>query len=96
MAEASGYSKEEAMRVAQLIMKVDLREDEGTQALEDVACLVFLDDQFAKFAEEHGEQKILGILRKTWGKMTRRGQEMALEIHMEGRSKELLEKALAG
>jgi len=61
-----------------------------------VACLVFLDDQFEAFKEEHDEEKILRILRKTWGKMGDRGREMALNMSMEGRAAELVKKALEG
>lgn len=92
----SGYSEEIAERVGALIRKEDLKEDEETQVLEDVACLVFLDDQFEAFEKEHDEEKIIGILRKTWGKMSEKGREMALEMRMEGRPKEVMEKALAG
>jgi hypothetical protein len=92
----SGYDEETAERVGALIRKEDLKKDEETQVLEDVACLVFLDDQFEQFEKEHDEQKILGILRKTWGKMTEKGHELALGMGMEGRPKELVEKALAG
>jgi hypothetical protein len=91
-----GYEKDVADRVGSLIRKEDLKKDEETQVLEDVACLVFLDDQFEAFEKEHDEDKILGILRKTWGKMSERGHELALEMRMEGRPKELVEKALAG
>lgn len=82
-------------RVAALIRKEGLKDDPETQILEDVACLVFLDDQFAEFEKEHDEAKIIGILKKTWGKMTERGHELALQIPMEGHAKELIEKALA-
>lgn len=92
----SGYGSETSERVAALIRKEDLKKDEETQVLEDVACLVFLDDQFEAFEKEHDEDKIVGILRKTWGKMTEKGHELALQIPMEGRPRELVEKALAG
>jgi hypothetical protein len=92
----AGYDKEVAERVGALIRKEDLKSDEETQVLEDVACLVFLDDQFEAFEREHDEAKIVGILRKTWGKMSERGHELALEIRMEGRAREVVEKALAG
>lgn len=96
-----------AQRVRSLIKKEGLKEgDEEAGILEDVACLVFLEDQFDKYAKlwdegEKGEggldeEKVLGILRKTWAKMTEKGHELALQIPMEGRPKELLEKALAG
>ncbi|KAF2027630.1 hypothetical protein EK21DRAFT_71402 [Setomelanomma holmii] len=90
----SGYDTEFAERVGALIRKEDLKQDEETQVLEDVACLVFLDDQFEAFEREHDEEKIVGILRKTWGKMTARGHELALGIPMEGRAGEVLQKAL--
>lgn len=90
-----GYSKEDAERIAALIKKEDLKEDEETQILEDVACLVFLDDQFEQFEKEHDEEKIVTILKKTWGKMTEKGHELALQIDMSERSKELVQKALS-
>ncbi|KAF2816404.1 uncharacterized protein BDZ99DRAFT_458283 [Mytilinidion resinicola] len=91
-----GYTTEVSERVAALIRKEDLKEDEETQALEDVACLVFLDDQFEQFEKEHDEDKIIKILQKTWGKMTDQGHELALKIPMSGRPQELVQKALAG
>jgi hypothetical protein len=47
-------------RVAALIRKENLKADEETQVLEDVACLVFLDDQFDDFEskEDIDEDKI--------------------------------------
>ena len=91
-----GFSKENADRVAALIRKEDLRKDEDTQTLEDVACLVFLDDQFEEFEKQHDEDKIIKILQKTWGKMTDRGHELALEVPMSDRAKSLVAKALSG
>ena len=91
-----GYSSEDAGRVAALVRKEDLKKDEETMVLEDVACLVFLDDQFEEFEKEHDDEKILGILRKTWGKMSPKGQEMAKAMKMEGRPAELLKEALGG
>lgn len=90
------FTEEEAAEVGRLIRKEDLRSNEETQVLEDVACLVFLDDQFDAFEKEHDEEKIVGILRKTWGKMSERGRELALEIPMSEKSRELIGKALAG
>jgi hypothetical protein len=90
------FTAEEAEEVAKLIRKEDLKNNEDTKVLEDVACLVFLDDQFEAFEKEHDEEKIIGILRKTWGKMTERGHELALEIPMKEESKALIGKALAG
>jgi hypothetical protein len=92
----SGYSKEDSETVGSLIRKEDLKVNEETMVLEDVACLVFLDDQFEAFEKEHDEDKIVRILQKTWGKMTDQGHELALKIPMGERPMELVKKALAG
>lgn len=94
MCMESGYSEDDADRVAALIRKEDLKEDEETQILEDVACLVFLDDQFEEFEKQHDEEKIVKILQKSWGKMSGRGHELAREISMSDRARELVKKAL--
>ena len=90
-----GYGGEDAERVASMIRKDDFKKDEETQILEDVACLVFLDDQFEEFEKEHDEEKIVTILKKTWGKMSEKGHELALEISMSDRAKSLITKALS-
>jgi hypothetical protein len=90
------FTKEEAEEVAKLIRKEDLKKNEDTQILEDVACLVFLDDQFENFEKEHDEEKIIGILKKTWVKMSDKGHELALKIPMSDSSKALIGRALQG
>ena len=89
-----GYSAEDAERMAAMIRKEDLKSDGETQVLEDVACLVFLDDQFEEFEKEHDEEKIVRILKKTWSKMSERGHQLALQIEMSERAKNLMKKAL--
>ncbi|QSZ35065.1 hypothetical protein DSL72_007929 [Monilinia vaccinii-corymbosi] len=88
------FTAEEAEEVARLIRKEDLKKNEQTQILEDVACLVFLDDQFDAFEKGHDEEKIISILRKTWGKMSEDGHLLALQIPMSETSKSLIQKAL--
>jgi hypothetical protein len=88
------FSTAEAEAVAALIRKEDLKKNEETQVLEDVACLVFLDDQFEEFEKEHDEEKIVTILRKTWGKMSEKGHDLALQINMSEKAKGLVVKAL--
>ncbi|EEY18095.1 cytochrome b2 [Verticillium alfalfae VaMs.102] len=85
-------------RVAALIRKENLAADEETQVLEDVACLVFLDDQFDGFEskEEIDEPKIIGILQKTWAKMSEPGRALALKMDLSERATALITKALAG
>ncbi|PGH17169.1 hypothetical protein AJ79_01307 [Helicocarpus griseus UAMH5409] len=90
-----GYDEDAAGRVAALVRKENMKRDEECQVLEDVACLVFLDDQFEKFEKEHDEEKIVGILKKTWAKMSERGHELALQIDMSDRAKGLVTRALS-
>jgi hypothetical protein len=94
------YTEDEASKVAALIAKQDLKKGEGkgdpdAQTIEDVACLVFLDDQFDEFEKGHDEEKIVSILQKTWIKMGDRGHELALKLDLSDRAKELVSKALA-
>lgn len=91
----SGYSMEDSDRVAALIRKENPKKDEETQVLEDVACLVFLDDQFEEFEQQHDEDKIISILRKTWAKMSDEGHELAIGISMSDRAARIVAKALS-
>ncbi|KAJ5125551.1 hypothetical protein N7448_004870 [Penicillium atrosanguineum] len=98
MCLASGYSAEEAAQVGAMVRKADLKKgDPDTQTLEDVACLVFLDDQFDKFEKELGdEEKMVDILRKTWGKMSEVGHAEALKLDLSERATALVTRALSG
>ena len=55
-----------------------LKADPQMQTLEDVICLVFLENYFSDFARENDEPKLIGIIKRTWIKMSARGREMAL------------------
>ncbi|MBZ9537718.1 DUF4202 domain-containing protein [Modicisalibacter tunisiensis] len=90
-----GYDEATGERVARLIRKEGLRRDPETQALEDTACLVFLDNEFADFAARHDDDKILRILRKTWAKMSPRGHELAMTIDLPEEAQALVKRALA-
>lgn len=93
----SYYTPDEKQKCMALIEKEGLKQgEEEVQVLEDVACLVFLDDQFDEFKEKHDEAKIVNILKKTWVKMSPKGHEMALEIPMTDECKALVQKALGG
>lgn len=95
--ESCGYGEEETNRCMSLIEKEGLKQgEEEVQVLEDVACLVFLDDQFDEFKEKHDEGKLITILKKTWVKMSKQGQDMALELPMTDESRALVGKALSG
>ncbi|MEQ9072227.1 MAG: DUF4202 domain-containing protein [Sandaracinaceae bacterium] len=95
MAEA-GYEQDEIERVKALIQKRRIKSDPDAQALEDAACLVFLENQLAEFAEGKDEGQLVEILRKTWAKMSPRGRELALAREMDPSARRLVDKALEG
>ncbi len=92
--EKVGYDEQTTARVRMLLKKKGLKSDTETQTLEDVACLVFLESYFWDFSRLHDEEKIIGILRKTWAKMSARGQEAARELSLNAGAQDLLNKAL--
>lgn len=89
-----GYDEETIRRVGDLVKKVNLKGDPDSQALEDVACLVFLQTQYADFSQKHEAAKIVTILRKTWHKMSPRGQAAALDLELAPESRRLIGEAL--
>ncbi|KAI2643533.1 hypothetical protein GGS21DRAFT_21486 [Xylaria nigripes] len=84
-------------RIAALVRKEGLATDVETQVLEDVACLVFLDDQLEDFEKKANvdEDKMVQILRKSWAKMSARGREIALGMDLSERAETLVKKAIA-
>jgi hypothetical protein len=63
--------------------------------LEDVVCLVFLENYFAEFAREHDEPKLIEIVRKTWKKMSDRGHQAALTLPLSDDCRRIVELALS-
>lgn len=90
-----GYDGSFIGRVESLIRKEALATDPDTQTLEDVACLVFLEDEFTEFSARHEEPKVIRILARTWGKMSSRGRSAALGLDLPANQRALIEKALA-
>ncbi len=81
----AGVPENEAAEVATWVSKSELKTNAGTQALEDAACLVFLENEISAFAAQHAEyprEKFIEILRKTWRKMTPRAQQFALALNL--------------
>jgi hypothetical protein len=88
-----GYDAATIARVQSIVRKENLKDPE-TQTLEDVACLVFLEFEFADFARRHDHEKLTRILQRTWRKMSPRGQGEAMKLSMEPAARELIAKAL--
>lgn len=95
----AGVPEAEAAEVATWISKAELKTNPGTQALEDAACLVFLENEISAFAGQHAEyprEKFIEILRKTWRKMTPRAQQFALGLELPSAISALVREAVAG
>ena len=69
----AGYDEATIEQVKAAVGKCDLKTNPDTQLLEDVSSLVFLEHYLLGFAGQHAEyseEKWLGIIRKTWKKMS--------------------------
>ncbi len=89
----------EADEVATWVSKTGLKTNPGTQALEDGACLVFLENEIEAFAAQHADyprEKFVDIIRKTWKKMSPRGQELAKSLVLPPAIGALVHEAIAG
>ena len=93
MAEA-GYDSEAIERVKAMLSKRGMKADPDVQLIEDAACLVFLEYYFPGFAPSQDEEKLLGIVRKTWNKMSEAARSRALRLEFPDSIKSLLSRAL--
>jgi tRNAThr (cytosine32-N3)-methyltransferase len=94
----AGVPATEAAEVATWVSKTGLKTNPGTQALEDAACLVFLENEIADFAAAHAaypEEKFVDILRKTWRKMSPPAQAAALALDLPAPVAALVRTALS-
>jgi hypothetical protein len=90
-----GYDAETIEKVSFLLQKKQLKKNEETQTLEDVACLVFLEFYFEAFSVKYNEEKLIDIVQKTWKKMSDEGHKAALKLSFSENSLALISKALA-
>jgi hypothetical protein len=94
----AGVPAAEADDVATWVSKTGLKTNAGTQALEDAACLVFLENEIGAFAAQHAaypREKFVDILRKTWRKMSPAAQQAALALNLPPAIGELVRAAVA-
>jgi hypothetical protein len=94
----AGYDEDAVARLKVLLQKRGLKRDAEIQALEDAACLVFLENYFAAFAAKHPDDKVIDILKKTAAKMSPRGLSAAagLVAHLPLQAQALVSQALGG
>ncbi len=91
-----GYDEPTIARVRSLIRKERIKSDPDTQTLEDVICLVFLENYFHEFAQDHEQAKLITILQRTWKKMSARGHQAALQLPLRDEDRAIIESALGG
>ncbi len=91
-----GYDEKSIQTVKRILKKRGLKKDPDAQAVEDVACLVFLESYFSDFVTDYGdEDKIISIVQKTWKKMSPHAHEAALGMDFPENAARIIQKALA-
>ncbi|MGQ7248533.1 DUF4202 domain-containing protein [Halomonas sp. V046] len=92
----AGFADDAADAAARMIRKQGLGRDAGTQAVEDCACLVFLENYFGDFSRQVEHDHLIRIVQKTWAKMSPQAHQLALALPMSDEARGLVEEALAG
>lgn len=89
-----GYDEATIARVTELNLKKGLGQDPDCQVLEDALCLVTLQYQLADLVEKTDPDKMVGILQKTWKKMSEAARNRALALPFTEAENALIRKAL--
>ena len=92
-----GYFESDVLQVENMLLKNNLEHNRAVQAVEDVACLVFLKYHFEDFILKFEQAKAILITQKTWKKMSVKGQGLALELlhSLPNKSVRIIELALS-
>lgn len=95
--QESGYDADQISQVEDMLLKRGIKTNQEVQAVEDVACLVFIKYYFGPFVLKFEQEKLFSIIQKTWAKMSQHGQQLALEITEEipQTSADLIKRALS-
>ena len=80
---AQGYGEQDQTIVSDILLKKNLKRDERTQWVEDLACLVFLKFYAVSFAKDHAPEKIVNILAKTLPKMSDKAHAFADQLDLD-------------
>ncbi len=89
-----GYDDATVERVRAIVNKEGA--DPAVQVHEDALCLVFLETQLASTTDQVGDEKMLGVIRKTVAKMSPSGMAHIDGIPMRDGDRGLIARALAG
>ena len=95
LAGAAGLDAQRCSCLQTVVAKRAAKGDPLAQAMEDAACLVFLEHHALAFAGTQSREKVIAIIRKTWGKMSATGHGIALGLSLHPAVAELVGAALA-
>ena len=90
------YDTDIIARVNEIVLKKKLKIDADVQTMEDALCLVFLQFQYDDLIKKQPAEKMIGILRKTWAKMSETGRQIAISLTYSEAGNTLLKKAREG
>jgi hypothetical protein len=91
------YDEASIAHVGSLIRKERLKKDPESQALENVAAIVFLEHYFDEFHakyKDYDDDKIVDILGKTLCKMSPKGHAAALALPLAERTRQLVNASI--
>jgi hypothetical protein len=91
----AGYGDEVIERVQALIRRDHLATDPGAQAVEDAACLVFVETQLSAMAPKLTHDHLIEVIRKTARKMSPAAIAAVSAIELDPVAQSLLAEALA-
>ena len=80
-------------RAQVLLGRTQLRNDPETQALEDAACLVFLETQFDDMSTRTEHDHLVSIVTKTLKKMSPHAISLAASIDLSATAQSILNEA---
>ena len=93
--EEAGYDEDTIALVERLIRKETPRRDPEGQAFEDGLTLVFLETQLHDLALRTEPETMVGVIRKSWSKISPAARELALASDLAPEDRTLIERALA-
>ncbi|MDD7987076.1 DUF4202 domain-containing protein [Lentisphaera marina] len=88
------FLDEDIARAAEACQKKNFKNNQDSQCVEDCACMVFLNYYFDDFIAKHSDEKLIGIVGKTWGKMSEKAHEAALKLDLSEKALSIVKAAL--
>lgn len=92
----AGYDDAAVERTQRLIRREGLGADPDAQAVEDAACLTFLETQLSALIPRFERGHYLEVIRKTARKMSPQGLALVAEVPLDAAARALLAEALGG